>query len=84
MLKFFSRVKRRTVTTAAEERADIELQINLDLVERRKSVRPIPAPEAIECDDEESWSTWNELMDPKVKGSEAEFAVAELHPGVLA
>jgi hypothetical protein len=40
---------------------DLELVVNLDLIERRKSVRPIPAPEAIEHNDEETWSTWSEL-----------------------
>ncbi len=49
-------------STLLQETADIALEINFDLIERRRSVRPIPCPEAVERDDEESWSTWNELM----------------------
>ena len=51
----------------AAETADIELDINFELIERRRTVRSIPCPEAIECNDEESWSTWNELMSRPVE-----------------
>lgn len=44
------------------ESADLELDINFELIERRRTVRLIPCPEATEHNDEESWSTWNELM----------------------
>lgn len=53
--------KHKTGPPGPVEVVDIELVINLDLIERRKSVRPIPAPEAIESNDEETWSTWSEL-----------------------
>ena len=47
--------------------ADLDLDINFDLIERRRTVRLIPCPEAIERNDEESWSTWNELMAQPLK-----------------
>lgn len=52
----------KTTGVPSLESADLELDINFDLIERRRSVRLIPCPEAIECNDEESWSTWTELM----------------------
>lgn len=60
--------------------ADIELEINFDLIERRRSIRPIPCPEAIEQNDEESWSTWSELMALPVEqtASEALATLREL------
>ncbi|WP_158558888.1 hypothetical protein [Rhodoferax lacus] len=45
------------------ERAEIDMLLDADLIERRNFVRLIPCPEAIERDDDESWSTWNELRD---------------------
>ncbi|WP_342618376.1 hypothetical protein [Rhodoferax sp. GW822-FHT02A01] len=41
--------------------AEIEMLLNPELIERRRHLRRIPCPEAIELDDEASWSTWNEL-----------------------
>jgi hypothetical protein len=41
--------------------AEIDWLLNPELIERRAKLRPIPCPEAVELDDEESWSTWNEL-----------------------
>jgi hypothetical protein len=60
--------------------ADLELEINFDLIERRRSIRPIPCPEAVEHNDEESWSTWSELMALPVEqtASEALATLREL------
>lgn len=49
------------------ESTDLDLDINFDLIERRRTVRLIPCPEAIERNDEESWSTWTQLMEQPAK-----------------
>jgi hypothetical protein len=49
--------------------AELDMLLNVDLIERRRSIRSIPCPEAIELDDEASWSTWNELMGQPVDHS---------------
>jgi hypothetical protein len=56
--------------------SDIEAQLAAELIERRRSVRTIPCPEAIERDDEESWSTWNELMAQPMEQSKVAKAMA--------
>jgi hypothetical protein len=56
---------------------DIELEINFELIERRRSVRAIPCPEAVERNDEESWSTWHDLMAEPPK-QDAKAAMAKL------
>ena len=56
--------------------AEIEMLLNTDLIERRRSVRTIPCPDAIECDDEESWSAWNELMAQPAEQSKVAKAMA--------
>lgn len=61
MSRDFSRPKAKQAPPAPVECVAIETLVNLDLIERRKSVRPIPAPEAIEHNDEATWSTWSEL-----------------------
>jgi hypothetical protein len=40
------------------EKVDIELEVNVELIERRQYVRTIPCPDALERNDEESWSDW--------------------------
>jgi hypothetical protein len=36
--------------------------VDLQLIERRKAIRLLPCPVAIERDDDETWSQWDELM----------------------
>jgi hypothetical protein len=60
------------------EVVDIELVLNLDLIERRKFVRPIPAAEAIEHNDEETWSTWSELAALHDQQAESNSAMEKL------
>ena len=45
-------------------RADVDLpeEDDFGLLERRRATRLLPCPDAVECDDEASWSQWNELM----------------------
>lgn len=70
--------KRKAVHAVAVEFVDIDVAINPDLVERRKSVRPIPVAEAVERDDEESWSTWMELTAQQDQDVKSKTAVAKL------
>ena len=42
-------------------RPDIDLEIDLELFERRKYVRRIPCPDAVERSDEEVWTDWDQL-----------------------
>jgi hypothetical protein len=58
--------------------AKLEVLMNTDLLERRRTIRPIPCPEAIELNDEESWSAWNELMDNSADHSVIASAKATL------
>jgi len=37
---------------------DIEIEVNPELIERRRFIRTIPCPEAVEHNDEETWSDW--------------------------
>jgi hypothetical protein len=52
-------------TVAAKDqqqiRTDIDLEIDLELFERRKYVRRIPCPDAVERSDEEVWTDWDQL-----------------------
>lgn len=41
--------------------AEIEMLLNPELIERRRFLRRIPCPDAVELDDEATWSAWNEL-----------------------
>lgn len=68
----------RTHSAAPVEPVDFEVEINPDLIERRKSVRAIPVPEAIERNDEESWSTWSELTARQDREAASKSAVAKL------
>jgi hypothetical protein len=52
---------------------------NPDLLERRKSIRPIPCPEATEHNDAESWSTWNALMAEHTEQHASDAAIAKVH-----
>ena len=56
----------------------VDLAIDPDLIERRRFVRPIPAPEAIERNDDESWSNWNELCAQQDKEAEHAAVVVKL------
>jgi hypothetical protein len=78
--KYFFKAKptANAATVALVERADLELNINTDLVERRRFGRAIPTPEAIEHDDEETWSTWNELATQQEQEAVSATAVAKL------
>jgi hypothetical protein len=73
-----ARAKTRVGIAALEVQIDFEVEINPDLIERRKSLRPIPVPEAIERNDEESWSTWSELTAQQVREAASKSAVAKL------
>ena len=42
-------------------RSDIDLEIDLEMFERRNSIRRIPCPDAIERNDEEVWTDWDQL-----------------------
>jgi hypothetical protein len=44
-----------------QTRSDIDLEIDLELFERRNSIRRIPCPDAIERDDEAIWTDWDLL-----------------------
>lgn len=44
--------------TPVHTQVDIELDVDIEMVERRSSIRTIPCPEAVERDDEASWSDW--------------------------
>ena len=42
-------------------RPDIDLEIDLELFERRRYIRRIPCPDAVERDDEQAWTDWDQL-----------------------
>jgi hypothetical protein len=42
-------------------RSDIDLEIDLEMFERRSSIRRIPCPEAVERNDEAVWTDWDQL-----------------------
>lgn len=44
------------------KRPDIDLEIDLEMFERRRYVRRIPCPDAVERNDEEAWTDWDQLM----------------------
>jgi hypothetical protein len=44
-----------------QTRSDIDLEIDLELFERRSSIRRIPCPDAVERDDEAVWTDWDLL-----------------------
>jgi hypothetical protein len=52
-------------TAAAKDqpalRSDIDLEIDLELFERRRFIRRIPCPDAIERSDEQVWTDWDQL-----------------------
>jgi len=48
-------------STPLLSQAEVEMLLNPELIERRRFLRRIPCPEAVELDDEATWSTWNEL-----------------------
>jgi hypothetical protein len=50
--------RNRSIKPPRLEKVDIELELNIELIERRRHVRTIPCPEAQERNDEESWSDW--------------------------
>jgi hypothetical protein len=56
--------------------AEVEMHVDIDLIERRRTIRPLPCPEAVELNDEASWSTWNELMGQQIERSAAALAKA--------
>lgn len=70
--------KPKAVPSEGVDLVDIEVAINFDLIERRKSVRPIPVAEAVERDDEESWSTWMELTAQQDLEVKSKSAIAKL------
>jgi hypothetical protein len=42
-------------------RSDIDLEIDLEMFERRRYVRRIPCPDAVERSDDEAWTDWDQL-----------------------
>jgi hypothetical protein len=42
-------------------RSDIDLEIDLEMFERRRYIRRIPCPDAVERNDEEAWTDWDQL-----------------------
>ena len=51
---------------------DLEIEVNPELIERRRHVRAIPCPIAEECVDEQTWSDWMSLSGLSPLGSDAE------------
>jgi hypothetical protein len=42
-------------------RSDIDLEIDLEMFERRRYIRRIPCPDAVERNDEQAWTDWDQL-----------------------
>jgi hypothetical protein len=73
-----SKGKQKVAAPAPAELLDPNVAIDSELIERRRRVRTIPVPEAVERNDEESWSTWSELSAEQDKAAESALAVAKL------
>lgn len=73
-----SSLKGRTSETVVRGSVVPETVLDVELLERRRLVRPLPAPVAVEHDDEETWATWNALLDRQVQDAAIAAAVAQL------